>query len=611
MAYGFQINVDGNSIQVLKQIEAEIAKLASQVAGATKQMSSGFDQFKHSLGEIGGMVAGAFAVDRIIEFGKELLHTTAEFEGFENVIKYSSTGILDASSNFDYIKDAIDRLHLPMRETMESFSEMQAGFYGTGIEGEKMRKVFEGVAEASSVLHLNPATFSRVTFALKEIGELGTLQARQLRMLAFSLPGSVNLAAQALGMTMEKLHEGMKKGEIKSSDFLPKFAEKLKVHFEPGLANAGNSLISQMNDQKTAITKMLLEVGESLRPLFMDIMKDIIAGANTIKEIWGSLTGDSEFVETLRSLLAIMLKLVPIWVAYRGYLLAVSLITKVFTIENGALILSIGELGIATDGTNFAMKGFFATLSSGVMMGAVIGLGLIIEKFIEINSELDAAANKFSNISQIRGLTDQLKTNSTSINSQFGNLGSLDKSQKQELAFDIQEEIKKIQGQLAKTVSPQIDVTKAEYDKNHDAASKLSSNPFDVASMGAKYGLNRAATDLKDNLTENKESVETFKNTISDLQVKLAMLKNQGIKPKALTFASAEGHDGAKDGALNTSALSGAKGGLGEAKVINIHIDTVQKNVGVKASDLPKESETALDYLIRTVNNLAYSQGSM
>lgn len=619
MAYGFQIDVSGNTIQVLKQIEAEISKLASQVASATKQMSGNFESFKSSLGEIGHLVIEAFAIDRIVEFGKELLHLTAEFEGFENVIKYSSTGILDASANFDYVGDAITRLHLPMRETMESFSEMQAGFYGTGIEGNKLRGVFEGVAEASSVLHLNPATFSRVTFALKEIGELGTLQARQLRMLAFSLPGSVNLAAQSLGMTMEQMHEGMKKGQIKASDFLPKFAETLKVHFEPGLGNAGNSLISQMNDQKTAVTKMMLEMGESLRPFFIDILQDIIQGANTVKEVWGSITGNSDFVKSLQSILAIVLKLVPIWIAYKTYLLAAALVTKVFAVDNGILTASMGSLTIMTDGTTLAVEGLASAMASIGIGALVIGIGLAVEAFISMNRELDQAADKITNIGELRGIFEGANKTQRSIDSQMGKLMDLDPTDRENLANDIQEQIKNIKDQLRKIVNPDVEQNDLINKNAQDAKNKigganilslLGGGPSGTLDFLTKYGAGKSAEEIAKNTKEGAKGASDLKETLKKLEANQNALQQMGIKPKALTFKSAEG-GGAKDGALNTSALSGARGGLGDAKVINIHIDTVQKNIGVKASDLPKESDSALDHLIRAVNNLAYSQGSM
>lgn len=63
------------------------------------------------------------------------------------------------------------------------------------------------------------------------------------------------------------------------------------------------------------------------------------------------------------------------------------------------------------------------------------------------------------------------------------------------------------------------------------------------------------------------------------------------------------------DNAIKTSDLAGAKGGLGEAKVINIKIDTLQKISTITGvNDFKGASQDAIEVLIRALNNLSYSQ---
>lgn len=64
--------------------------------------------------------------------------------------------------------------------------------------------------------------------------------------------------------------------------------------------------------------------------------------------------------------------------------------------------------------------------------------------------------------------------------------------------------------------------------------------------------------------------------------------------------------------ALGTSEL-GAKGGLGEAKVINIHIDNMQK-VEIEngdGKDIVNKGKDLIEILTRALNNLTYSQATM
>lgn len=65
---------------------------------------------------------------------------------------------------------------------------------------------------------------------------------------------------------------------------------------------------------------------------------------------------------------------------------------------------------------------------------------------------------------------------------------------------------------------------------------------------------------------------------------------------------------GTKQAAINTSELSGAKGGLGEARVINIKIETLQKNVVTGTAGIKENAQAAVEVLLRTINNVSYSQ---
>lgn len=67
------------------------------------------------------------------------------------------------------------------------------------------------------------------------------------------------------------------------------------------------------------------------------------------------------------------------------------------------------------------------------------------------------------------------------------------------------------------------------------------------------------------------------------------------------------------DAAINTSLLSGASGGLGEAKVINMYFNSalVENNIpGGNGMDIMAKSPQAAELILRVLNNIAPSQGS-
>jgi len=93
-----------------------------------------------------------------------------------------------------------------------------------------------------------------------------------------------------------------------------------------------------------------------------------------------------------------------------------------------------------------------------------------------------------------------------------------------------------------------------------------------------------------------------------------------GKKPeeRAINSAAKAGKIGmggaVTQGAINTSALSGASGGLGEAKVIKIdfHKALMEVNVpGGNGTDIIAKAPMSVEMMLRIINNLSQSQGSI
>lgn len=87
-----------------------------------------------------------------------------------------------------------------------------------------------------------------------------------------------------------------------------------------------------------------------------------------------------------------------------------------------------------------------------------------------------------------------------------------------------------------------------------------------------------------------------------------------GEKTKETSMHSGIGGGGAvTDAAINTSMLSGASGGLGEAKIIHMHFNKalVENNIpGGNGLDVLSKTPQAAEMLLRILNNVAPVQGA-
>ncbi|MFB6456576.1 tape measure protein [Chitinophaga sp. Hz27] len=329
-------------VQYTLSLKDLITNQLKSIDSSAKGVEATMGNLQTTIHTVGSAIGLAFGVHEIVHFGKELLNVTAEFEGYNNVIKYASLDAADAEANVKYLNDAVTRLHLPMKEATEQFSELQGGMYGTGIEGQKLRDVFEGISEGSAVMHLTADQFSRTVYALKEVGELGTLQTRQMRMLAMALPGSMKLAAESMHMNTAKFHQAMEEGDIKAGDFLQRFSKRLREHFGSGLANAGDSLIAKMNDTQTAFMKLQIEMGESLRPLYISIMQGLIDLVGNLKSLWEWGMKNKELLSDIARVLIVA---AGGWIAYKGIMFGIYALTRLNVFWQGLQYASITLLG--------------------------------------------------------------------------------------------------------------------------------------------------------------------------------------------------------------------------------------------------------------------------
>ena len=239
------------------------------------------NEFEASLKDLQKGIAEAFAVEKVVEFGKEILHTTMEFEGFDNRIKFSSLGDQDAAKNIEYLHKVIGDLSLPMRTTYEGFSEMQAGLIGTGIEGEKLRGLFTGLSTAASVLHLSTSNLQRTLYDFKEIGEIG-LNGRIERSLGTAFPGINQIAREQFGMTMKELQEH----GVSGAKFLEGIGDGLQKHFAGGVANWNNSLQAMSNKTENSFIELQIKMGQDLEDFYKGMMKGVISVTESLKETW-------------------------------------------------------------------------------------------------------------------------------------------------------------------------------------------------------------------------------------------------------------------------------------------------------------------------------------
>lgn len=319
---------------------------------ATHKFETSMGSLNETVKKVGETIIAAFAVEKMAEFGKEILHTTALFEGFENRIKFSSDDIQDGAKNMQFLQGIVKDLNLPIEEVYEGFSDMQAGMMGTEIHGDKLRELFKGISTAAASIHLPKEQLERSLYDLKEIGEVG-LQGRMVRSLQMQFTGINAVVKQTFGKTMKELEEAGMSG----TEFLSKLGKGLQEYYGSGIQNWNESLQAAINKTDNNFIELRRRMGEDLKPVFISVMQTVISFTDKMKEMWDWAVRNKDVLLPLGSaLLGAAVAVGTLTLATNAWTAAQWLLN--IALEANPIGLVVGAIGALVGAIIYAWKHF-------------------------------------------------------------------------------------------------------------------------------------------------------------------------------------------------------------------------------------------------------------
>lgn len=321
-------------------------------------LDSTMSTLKSTMMELAAVAGGAY-------LAKEIVDVTAKMQALTNVINYTSGSTQEAAQNNAFLTDIIHKLKLPIMETMEGFSQLNAAMIGSKLQGQGMRDVFEGVSIASTALHLSADKTGAVFYALNNMMSVGTVMAQDLKLqLGNALPGALHLAAEAMGVTQQKFVKMMSEGKIISEDFLPKFAKKLKEEFGGAIPNAVESLQSKMTDLKNNFIELEVELGDDFMPVTLEVMGVMKDFMQLVHDSIGFVKEHQAAIKGISATLATLLAGILLWNTY----------LKINVWWNGLSTAAIILNTLATEGFSAALVALSIAIESVPVIGWIIAI---------------------------------------------------------------------------------------------------------------------------------------------------------------------------------------------------------------------------------------------
>ena len=281
-AFSFMLD----SMESMKNAATFIPKLG-------RALSEVFEGLMANTGLLMGMAKGAVAFNFVI---RPLIGALANFEnqsfsvavGLDNMarmITFVSGSAREGARNIDFIRDKVLALGGDINASMSGFGQLAASSQGTRMEGEGTRQLFGAISQASSVYQLDAQTQDRAFTATAQMLDKTVVSAEELRgQLAEALPGSLAVAARAMGTTTQEMGQMMSTGQIMAEDLLPKFAQQLSAETSSGVAGSANSAQSAINMLNNEVLFLQEAVGKTSIPVRVTGIKAAATGMRLLRE---------------------------------------------------------------------------------------------------------------------------------------------------------------------------------------------------------------------------------------------------------------------------------------------------------------------------------------
>ena len=235
----------------------------NKLGNATDKTKKDVSQLDQALGKIGTMVAGAFAIDKIVEFGKAVLKATAEMQNLEVRMKDLAGGNDEALKTFGDLKQMANDLGLSYKSLTTNYVQFTSAAKASGMEVDKASRIFKSMTIALAGTGASTEQVKSAMMALTQMIGKQKISAEEMRQqLGEAMPSAMGIMAKALGVTTQELDKMMASGQLLANEVLPKFAEEAERAFGGNVEQMSGNITANMERLKNAWEGYMTSLGE-------------------------------------------------------------------------------------------------------------------------------------------------------------------------------------------------------------------------------------------------------------------------------------------------------------------------------------------------------------
>lgn len=200
--------------------------------------------------------------DAVVRLGESFVDLNQRVETLVRGLTAISGSQEGAARELEYLNEIANRYGLSLLDLSDNYVKLIASSKGTVLEGEAIKRVFESVSSAMSVLGADTVTTHRAFTALSQIMSKGQVYAEELKgQLAEAIPGALNIMSDALGITTNDLRQLLEAGQL-SADVLLPFADELDRRYGK-FATTSSTMTQSYNRFLNTWTELVVKIGST------------------------------------------------------------------------------------------------------------------------------------------------------------------------------------------------------------------------------------------------------------------------------------------------------------------------------------------------------------
>lgn len=225
-----------NNLKRLADLERELQGETTKASDAAKKQETNLNSLNDTgsktntmFRNIGATMIGLFAVDKIIDYTKQMIGLMAETDklriALSNVVKNNK----DYENSLKFLTDLSQKYGQNVNILTQAYTNFIASSNSTNLSLKQRQDIYASIIKAGSALKLSNDSIEGSLRAVSQMFSKGNVSAEELRgQLGERLPGAFGIMAKALGVNEKQLNKMLEQGQVLAEDALPKFAKALE-----------------------------------------------------------------------------------------------------------------------------------------------------------------------------------------------------------------------------------------------------------------------------------------------------------------------------------------------------------------------------------------------